>query len=796
MAEITYPSETTSGGRDLIHLDEDALTGAGERSIDHRLFGARWNPGKAAGTTRIIEGLALFCDVCNAVLELNEHIGRMVETESIPRTEVLIDPDAHDAPKIPASRSRRHGVLNSSPLPSSPMTEPKAKQVPHVWVRPTGEHADPWAWLRDRDDPDTLAYLTAENDHALAWFEPHRHLTDTVFEEIRSRVQETDVAVPVRKGPWWYVSRTEEGKSYPIHCRGASRASAADGVMLDENLEAAGHEFFSLGTLDVSPDHRLLAWSYDVDGGEEYTVRFRDLDTGNELDDILEGTSSWGGSAWSADSTWFFYTMPDEQMRPAQVWRHLLGTDQRADVCVLDESDERFSLGVDLTRSGQWIVIEASSKLTSEAWLVPADNPIAAPASVAGRRDGIEYGIDHWGDLFVVLTNDEAEDFRVMTAPVDDPAAWSEFVPHVPGQRITAAEPFAGHLVIHEWSNAQQRLRIVRRDGSTETLDLGDEPHEVELEANPEWEATTLRYLYQSFTSPASVYELDLASGTRSLLKRTPVPNVDLSRYSATREWATAPDGTLVPVDIVRRADVSADGTAPCMVYGYGSYEASMPPWFSVARLSLLDRGWVWALVHPRGGGELGRRWYNDGKLLAKRNTFTDTIACVEHLVERGWAEPDRVVIRGGSAGGLLVGACMTMRPELFAAVVAEVPFVDIVSTMSDPTLPLTVTEWDEWGDPRAEPYASYILSYSPYDNTVAADYPAAYITAGLNDPRVSFHEPAKWCAKLRAMRTNEAPLILKTEMGAGHAGPSGRYDRWRDEALVVTFALVVSGSS
>jgi oligopeptidase B len=461
---------------------------------------------------------------------------------------------------------------------------------------------------------------------------------------------------------------------------------------------------------------------------------------------------------------------------------------------VYEETDERFYLGIDLCRSGKWIVIESSSKQTSQVWVVPSDQPEATPINVRDRVEGVEYSVDHWGDRFVVLTNLEAEDFRVMTAPIDDPGAWTELVPHVAGQRITACEPFESHLVVHEWSNAQQRVRIIRRGGEITVIDLGDEPHELELDANPEWNATTLRYGYQSFTTPASIYELDLDTDERLLLKQTPAPNVDLTQYVATREWATAADGTAVPVDIVRRRDVQPTGDMPCMVYGYGSYESSMSPWFSVGRISLMDRGWAWALVHPRGGGELGRRWYTDGKLLNKRNTFTDTIASVEHLIAAGWAQRDRVIIRGGSAGGLLVGACVTMRPELFAGVIAEVPFVDTVTTMSDPSLPLTITEWDEWGDPRAEPAASYMLGYSPYDNTVATDYPAIYITAGLNDPRVSYHEPAKWCAKLRALRTNRAPLIMKTEMGAGHSGPSGRYDRWRDEALVTTFALVVNG--
>lgn len=673
------------------------------------------------------------------------------------------------------------------------MEPPAAKCVDHVWERVTGPVSDPYAWLRDRDDPDTIAYLDAENAYADDWFAQHQPTVDAVFDQIRSRIQETDLSVPVRKDGWWYVTRTEEGASYPIHCRGRSAATATEHVLLDENAEAAEHEYFALNAFELSADHRLLAWGSDTDGSERYVMRFRDLSTGADLDDALDGTT-WGGPAWSADGQHLFYVMPDEQMRPFRVWRHRLGTPQSDDVLVFEDLDERFFVNVELTRSGEWIVIETHSKASSEAWLLPAGRPLDELTLVRARTPEVEYSIDHWGDRFVTVTNLDAEDFRVMTSPIDEPGAWSPLIEHEPGRRILAAEPFADHLVVHEWHRAQQRLRVVFRDGHELALGLGDEPHEIELEANPEWSTHSVRFTYQSLTTPPLVYEEDLRTGERTVLKRTPVPNVELDRYVSTREWAVAPDGTEVPVDIVRRADLEIDGTAPALVYGYGSYEISLPPWFSAARLSLLDRGWVWALAHPRGGGELGRRWYLDGRLLAKPNTFVDTIAVTEHLVSAGWAAPHRVALRGGSAGGLLVGACATMRPDLYAAIVAEVPFVDVFTTMSDPTLPLTVTEWEEWGDPRSEPWASCILAYSPYDNTGAADYPAFYVTAGLNDPRVSYHEPAKWVAKLRALRTNAAPLVFRCEMGAGHGGPSGRYDRWRDEARAIAFLDAACG--
>ena len=669
------------------------------------------------------------------------------------------------------------------------MKEPTAKQIPHTWQRPTGAVEDPYAWLRDRDDPDTIAYLEAENAYAEAWFAERQALVDELYEEIKSRVQETDVSAPVPKDDWFYVARTEEGASYPIHCRGRSAADATNELILDQNAEADGHDFFDLGAFEVSPDHRLVAWSADTRGNEHYTLRIREIADRRDLPDELHDTT-WAGVAWSRNCSHLFYVVADEQERPFKVMRHRLGTAQSDDVEVWSDLDERFYVGVGTTRSGEWILIHSGSKLSSEVWLIPADDPAAAPICVRPREEDLEYHVDPWGDRFAILTNLDAVDFRVMQASIDAPAVWTELVPHQAGRRITAVEAFADFLALHEWDSAQPRIRIVRRDATSTVLDVDEQPHDVEIGPNEQWATSVVRVVHQSLTVPSRVVDIDVDTGLHTVVKQTPTPNVDLAAYTATREWATAPDGTLVPIDVVRHVDTPLDGTAQCCVYGYGSYEISIPPWFSVARLSLLDRGAVWALVHPRGGGELGRQWYLDGKLLQKRNTFADTLAACEHLAAAGLVDRDRMAIRGGSAGGLLVGACVTQEPERFRAAVAEVPFVDVVSSMSDPSLPLTVTEWDEWGDPRAEPYASYMASYSPYDNTRAADYPAIYITAGLNDPRVSYHEPAKWTAKLRAVRTNDAPLLLKTEMGAGHAGPSGRYEAWRDEATGLAFLL------
>ncbi|MGI9015819.1 MAG: S9 family peptidase [Euzebya sp.] len=673
------------------------------------------------------------------------------------------------------------------------MSVPQPKRIPHTWPRPTGNVIDNYAWLADRDDPDTLAYLKEENAVAEGWFAGHDRLVQEVFQQIKSRVQQTDKSAPVPHDDWFYQRATEEGKDYVKVCRGRTAQSADQQVVLDVNVEALGQEYFSLGLLSVSPDHRLAAWSADTDGSEHYLLRFREIAANTDLDDQLIDTSA-GGGAWSADGSYLFYLLPDDQERPHRVMRHRLGTPQAEDVEVYRDDDERFFVGVGTTRSREWIVIVSQSKLSSEVWLLPTADPTATPLVVTPRRQDVEYSVDHWGDRFVIVTNLDAEDFRVMTAPLQDPGRWSELVAHQPGRRIDGAEPFADHLAILEWSDAQPRIRVLFRDGASTVLDALEGPHDITFSANRQWDTQVLRISVQSMAQPRTSYDVNVRTGEQTLVKQDPTPNVDLDSYVAKRLWAEAEDGTQVPVDVVRHVDTPVDGTAACLLYGYGSYEVSVPPAFSVPRLSLLDRGMTFALAHPRGGGEGGRRWYTQGKLLHKRNTFTDTLAVADLLVDSGWSAPDRLGIRGGSAGGLLVGACITMRPQRFAAAVGDVPFVDIVTTMSDPSLPLTVTEWEEWGDPRSEPHASYMLSYSPYDNTVAAPYPAIYVTAGLNDPRVSYHEPAKWVARLREMTTSERPILLKTELGAGHGGPSGRYTAWKDESRTLTFLVVALG--
>jgi oligopeptidase B len=482
-------------------------------------------------------------------------------------------------------------------------------------------------------------------------------------------------------------------------------------------------------------------------------------------------------------------------MRPYQVWRHRLGTAQDEDVLVLQEDDERFFVGVELSRSEEVVLLTSESKTSGETSFIRAGQPEAEPVLVEPRAPDHEYSVDHQGDRFVILTNLDAEDFRVVTATVSDPgrAAWHDLVPHVPGRRITSVDAFDGFVVLHEWHDAMPRLRVLFDDGREHVPAFEEVVHAVDLGDNPEYRTDTVRLEYESLVMPRTVYDENVRNAERTLVKQTPVlGGYESADYEAVRTWATASDGVRVPVDVVRRRDTPVDATAPAVLYGYGAYEYALPPWFSIARLSLLDRGVVWALAHPRGGGELGRRWYLDGKLLNKINSFTDFLACAEHLVAEGIAAPGKVAIRGGSAGGLLVGAAVAMRPDLPAAVVAEVPFVDVVTTMLDPSLPLTITEWEEWGDPRDPAFEAAIAAYAPYENVAPVDYPPMLVTAGLNDPRVAYHEPAKWVAKLRATTTGDEPLLLKTELSAGHAGPSGRYAAWREEAKVLAFLLTV----
>lgn len=685
-------------------------------------------------------------------------------------------------------------------MPGSP---PVAKRVPHVRTVHGESVTDDYYWLLDRDDPDTIAYLEAENawtEAATAHLAP---LRDRLFEEIKARVQETDLSVPARKGPWWYVSRTLEGAQYPVLCRRRhADDEAGEQVLIDGNALAGDSPYFDLGVAAVSPDHRMLAFSVDLEGDERYHLRFMDLDRGGLLDDEVSPVAA--GGTWAGDNATFFYVTLDTANRPHRVWRHRLGTAAADDVVVFDEPDERFFVHVGLTRSEQYLLVTTQSKLTSEVRALPADRPYGSFEVIEPRRQGVEYHVDHQGDRFLVLANDGHEDFALLAAPLDSPgrASWRELWAPGVGTRLDDVEPFADHLVVHFRRDALTGLRVIPTAGGGEAWDIElPEPlYTVAPGSNLEYHTGTFRLGYQSLVTPSSVYDYDLAERRLTLLKRSPVlGGFEPADYEQRREWALAPDGERVPISLVRRvAGIAEEGPRPCLLYGYGSYELSIDPYFSVTRLPLLDRGVVFAIAHVRGGGEGGRRWYENGKLLAKPNTFGDFVAAAEHLCRAGVTAPDRLAARGASAGGLLMGAVANLAPHQFAAIVAEVPFVDALNTILDPGLPLTVTEWEEWGNPiESEDVYRCMRGYSPYENVDATDYPAILATAGLNDPRVLYHEPAKWVAKLRATATGPRPerLVLKTEMGAGHGGLSGRYDAWRDQAFVMAFVIDVLGA-
>lgn len=700
----------------------------------------------------------------------------------------------------------------ASPDHVSDAEPPTAKRVPTIRRRHGDEVVDEYAWLIDRDDPDTVAYLEAENAYTAAATAHTKDLQQAIFTEIKSRTLESDLSVPVRRGDWWYYSRTEEGRQYATSCRSRTEPELPDDptadlptppdeqVILDQNALAGDSAYFAVGVFDISPDGTLLAYSTDYDGSEKYTLRFRDLTTGDDLADEIPGT--YYSSAWSADGSTFFYTTVDAAMRPYRVWRHVLGTPADDDTIVHQEDDERFFVGVGLTRSREYIVISAGSQVTSEARILPATAPEGEFTVVQPREQDVEYGLDHSGRYFYIVHNAGARNFELAKAPVDAPGRdnWTPVIGHDDTTRITGVDAFAGHLVVGMRRNGVTGLRVIGLTGDGEPGEAHDiafpeEVRTVGTGANPEFQTGTVRLGYTSLTTPGSVYDYDLATRDLRLRKRQPVlGEFDPSAYTSTREWATAPDGVRVPVSVVHRVDTPLDGTAPALLYGYGAYEHSVDPYFSIARLSLLDRGFVFAIAHVRGGGELGRQWYEDGKLTAKKNTFTDFVAAAEHLVARKYTSRDRLAGRGGSAGGLLIGAVANLAPTTFAALVGEVPFVDALNTILDPSMPLTVVEWEEWGNPveSAEVY-TYMKSYSPYENVGAHPYPAILATAGLNDPRVGYHEPAKWVARLRSLGVGadgKPPLLLKTEMGAGHGGPSGRYDAWRDEAFVLAFVI------
>ena len=669
---------------------------------------------------------------------------------------------------------------------------PKAPRRPKVLEKHGDRRVDQYYWMREKENPEVIAHLEAENAYTDAVTAATAPLSERLYHEIVGRVQETDTSAPSYFKGYWSYTRTVEGLDYEIHCRRPESMEKPEEVLLDGNELAQGHEFFELGIVEASPDQNLLAYAADYTGAELFELRFRDLTTGTDLDDVVHDV--YYGAAWSADNKMFFYVKTDAAMRPFQVWRHTLGTKPDQDVLVLQEDDERFELSVEPTKSERYIVFSSTSQVTAESRFIAADEPEAEPRVVEPRRQGIEYSIDDQEDRFLILTNDGARDFRLMAAPVSDPgrASWVDVVPERDGVRINFTDVHKNHVVLGERSDGLQRLEVLDCvTGELHVVEQPDATYTAFPGSNPVYDSEVMRFFYTSLTAPFSAVDYDMRTRVRTVVKEQPVRGgYDRADYVTERLWATAPDGVRVPISLVRKRDLERNGGNPTLLYGYGAYEVSSDPMFDPARLSMLERGVIFAIAHVRGGGEMGRGWYEDGKFMNKTNTFTDFIACASHLIDQGYTSSSKLAIRGRSAGGLLIGAVVNARPGLFSCAVAQVPFVDVVTTMLDETVPLTVPEYEEWGDPNDVEYYEYMKTYSPYDNVQAAAYPAMLVTAGLNDPRVSYWEPAKWVAKLRDVKLDDRPLLLQTQMGAGHSGPSGRYESWREEAFVIAFVL------
>lgn len=669
-----------------------------------------------------------------------------------------------------------------------PMNVPEPSRRPIKRLLHGESFIDDYAWLRNREDPETIAYLESENEYTNSALQHLDELRETIFEEIRSRVLEDDTSAPAKRGQWWYASETSEGSQYPTLVRMEGAADGERHVTIDINELAEGHEYSQLGTYNISPSQRWALYSVDHDGSESYELRIRDLDTGRDLADVIPGT--YYSSAWSADERFIFYTTVDEAHRPYRAWRHEVGTDPASDTIVMEEPDDRMFISVGTTNDREFLIISATSVETSSAWFLDADNPTGAFSEVLPRQEGVEYFVEHRDDAWLIVTDGDAPNGKLISIDIDT-GRETELIAHDDLKRITGVLPLVRHTVVFGRSGGLRAINVIDTDGSVRPITFPEPVHTVSGSGNLEYETSVLRVTYQSMVTPAQIIDIDLETGQRTLVKETPVlGGYSPDDYVSRREWASAEDGTLLPISIVHRADLDVSRPQPTLLYGYGSYEISVDPTFSSARLSLLERGVIYAIAHVRGGGEMGRLWHRTGKMAAKVNTFTDFIACADHLIETGTSESHIMAARGGSAGGLLVGAVMNMRPDLFGAVIAQVPFVDVINTMLDETLPLTVGEWEEWGNPKLPEHYEWMRTYSPYDNLAEVEYPAVLATGGLNDPRVAYWEPAKWVARLRSIATARGPVLLKTEMGAGHGGPSGRYDAWRDEALISSFVL------
>jgi len=680
-------------------------------------------------------------------------------------------------------------------LHSIGMRPPFAAKQP----RPVRKHGDvridEYSWLQDRTDPEVIRYLQAENAYSTHRMRATKRLRRRLFLEMRRRIKETDLDVPTRIDGYYYYSRTKRGKQYAIFCRKKGSLRAPEETLLDQNQLARGHKYFQLGFVEISPDHNIVAFGVDVRGDERFTLHLKDLTTGRLKRDSMVDV---GSVAWAADSKTFFYTTLDAQHRPYKVFRHRVGQPPKRDALVYHEKDDAFFAGVSVSRSRDFVFLDLQAKTTSEVHFLPAAQPESKFKLVQRRRKHLEYDVEHHGKHFYVVHNHRARDFKLARAPLSTPSMkhWKTIVAHRKDVMIEDVSAFKNHLVVYERSGGICRIIVHDFENGTEhEVPFPEEVYHVAEGANPEFETHVLRVVYTSLVTPLSVFDYDMNSRRRKLMKRTAVlGGYRPERYRTERVFAKAKDGKLVPISLVYRKGMRRNGRNPMVLSGYGSYGLARDPVFASTRLSLLDRGVIFAIAHVRGGSEMGRSWYEEGKFLHKKNTFTDFIACAEELIRRRYTTPQKLAITGGSAGGLLMGAVVNMRPDLFGVVVADVPFVDVLNTMLDPSLPLTVIEYDEWGNPNDEKYYRYIKSYAPYENVRSQSYPTMLVTAGLNDPRVSYWEPAKWVARLRATKTDHNELLLKTETGSGHFGASGRYEMLKEIAFEYAFILTRLG--
>ena len=691
-------------------------------------------------------------------------------------------------------------LLLASCQSSEDLLEPPiAKIVPKAFEEHGSTRVDNYYWLNERDSPEVIAYLEAENAFAERATEHSKPLQEALVKEFTERIKQTDESVPYFRNGYFYYSRTEDGKDYGIHCRKKGSLKAEEEILLDANELAEGHEYYRLGGLRVSPDNRLLAFSEDTAGRHLYSIRVKNLVTGELLPDIIPDTA--GRSEWAADNETIFYVNKEAgTLREHQVVRHVLGSDVSSDEVVFEEKDEEFRCSLRKTKSQRYLLISSNHTLSNEVRFLESADAGGEFRVIEPRRRGHEYSVDHFGDHFFISTNHEAKNFRLMKTPIGRTAIsnWEEQIPHRDDTLLEDFEIFRDHLLVEERRDGLMNLRVMPWSGSAEHYVEFDEPAYVAYSFdNYDFDTETLRFGYESPATPDSVYDYDMTTKERKLLKQDEVlGGFNADDYAVERLCATARDGEQVPVSLVYRKDMKRDGGNPLLLYGYGSYGSSSDAGFDPFRVSLLDRGFVFAIAHIRGGEEMGRRWYEEGKLLRKKNTFWDFIDCAEFLIEAGYAKREKVFAYGGSAGGLLMGAVMNMRPDLWAGLVAAVPFVDVVTTMLDETIPLTTFEWDEWGNPKEKEAYNYMLSYSPYDQVAAKDYPHLLVTTSLNDSQVQYFEPAKWVAKLRALKTNDNRLIFKTEMHGSHGGVAGRQGRYEQTAYRYAFLLDLAGVS